>query len=166
MREGLREIVLTLVGTAMLSTLALTLAPEGKVKKAVRLICGLVMVLSVVGALKRLDFSGYSQELTKWRMQSDSLTDTIEGVNNELERTIIEEKCEAYILDKASGLDISIEKVSVLADWDTEGYWYPVSVELKSDGVPTNRQKLEYHIEAELGISEEKIIWSTLDEEQ
>ena len=55
-----------------------------------------------------------------------------EQYSKNLNRTIIEGECRAYILDKADETGTELAEVTVTAEWSTDGYWYPHEVRIVS----------------------------------
>ncbi len=141
-----------LVGAAaasVLSALALALCPEGRVKSVLRLVCGIVCALALASPVLRLDVREISAGMAAYGQTARRITENEEEAEKMLERTYIEERCAAYILDKAAALDVPLAGASVLARWDeTDRVWYPWEAEL--DGVYD--EALARAIEADLGV--------------
>ena len=123
------------------------------------LVCGIAILSVLFGSVKELDLSDYSYEIRKQEMISEKMVSELDEVNDALNRSIIEEKCETYILDKAELNNIEIKGVSVLADWSTDGFWYPCSAEIILTQGNQEKDTLAYYINSELGITEENICW-------
>ena len=160
MAEVLRSWIITIVSTAAFCALIITVTPKGRVYGAIKLICGLSMIIAIVSPLIDLDFSAYSEKLMKYGDSARELTDGAEEYGDKLNRTFIEDKCAAYILDKAENCGVYPDEVSVAAEWSMDGYWYPVSAYMRCDCSDELRNRLSGVIEAELGISEERQVWS------
>lgn len=153
-----------LAGASALSLIAIAITPNGRVKKAVKLICGFAVILSVISGFTDFDFSFYSRSMADYRTEAERMiADSREELSLK-EREYIETECEAYILDKAKELGLKCDNVSVTLNWSEEGYWYPVSVQLDASGESGLEFQLSRSIEAELGISPENQIWSGTDE--
>jgi hypothetical protein len=74
-----------------------------------------------------------------------------------LDRGIIEQRTEAYILDKARMLGLPLSGAKVAVRWSTEGVWVPESAELTGPYSET----LSRLLAAELGIPAQKQSWRT-----
>jgi len=99
-------------------------------------------------------------DISEYRRQADEITGSAEEKENSLSRTIIEDELEAYILDKAESLDVTLQSVEVSVKWGDEGCWYPYEVHLTAD-IPQMKQKLiSNSIEAEMGVPDERQYWS------
>lgn len=152
--------VIRLTGAAILTGVALAITPSGRVKRVVSLVCGLVMLISLMSVVKDFNSDSFSLSLAKYKQNAADFSQEIENQNDNLNRIIIEERTEAYISDKGVSLEIEELSVSVRAEWSEEGYWYPYSVTISAEATEEQREKLAYYIESELGVSEERQDWS------
>ena len=164
MSEALRNWVVGLAGAAMVTAVAMTVTPEGKVKKIVALICGLVTIVALVRPISGIDFRNFARNIASYQKIADSFSDQVAGADEKLTRLIIEDKTASYILDKGKSLGISDLEASVTAAWCDDGYWYPSGARLTTNADREVRDKLSQSIEAELGIPPEELIWSMRDE--
>ncbi len=146
--------------TGIVCSIALLLTPEGRVKKALGLICALAMCAAVASPLGELDPDAYSRALAQYRLDAQRYADRGEDYSKNLNRTVIEDECEAYILDKAEKLGAGISEVCVTAVWSSDGYWYPHELSIKTDISEEQRNELADCIAAQLGISPENQKWS------
>jgi hypothetical protein len=165
MPEVIRSWVIGIACAAMITAIAMTVTPEGSVKKAVALVCGLVVILALIKPIVGFDYTSFSKNMVELRNDAEAFSADVEGVNENLTRLIIEEECAAYILDKGTALGITDLEVIVTAVWSEEGYWYPCKASLKTNADEGMRFKLSRNIEAELGIPPEELTWSMIDEE-
>ena len=146
--------------TGIVCSLALLLTSEGRVKKALTIICAVVMCAAITSPRAELDFDAYSKALVRCRSDAEKYTSQGEQYSKNLNRTIIEGECRAYILDKAEEMGAELSDVTVTALWSTEGYWYPHEVRITSSADETQREKLSYCIRTQLGISLDNQNWS------
>ncbi len=160
MTEILRTWVLRLTGTAIISSAATALVPEGKTKKSVKFVCGVAAMLALLSIVSDFSYEGFSSYMADYRQKAYEISSEAEEQTKMSERLIIEKQCEAYILDKADELGAYVPEISVRAEWDTNGYWYPVSAELTAEVLPEVKQQLSYIIEADLGIEKDKQVWN------
>ena len=156
MTEALRQ----LCGLSLFCGIALGLMPEGGVKKAASIACTVVLVMTVLLPLGTLDVSQYSLELAKYREMGEHLEERGDAVRDSMRRTVIEQECEAYIMDKAEAMGITVDTVKVRAFWNSEGVWVPESAEIRSACTERERKRLSDVICADLGIPAEKQEWS------
>lgn len=160
MAEALREWIASIICTAAFCAITISLTPKGRVHTAVKLICGLAMVLSVISPIVKLDFKEYSRFLKKYNDNAAAFVESANDYSDKLNRLYIQDECAAYILDKAENNGAKLESVSVKAEWSTEGYWYPVSAEIEYNCSYEKISELERAIEAELGIAKERQAWT------
>lgn len=158
------EVLRQLCGLSLFCGIALGLMPEGGVKKAASIACTVVLLMTVLIPLSRLDLSVYSMELAKYREMGEDLSEKGSEVRDSMNRTVIQKECEAYIMDKAQLLGIALEEVKVTAFWNSEGVWIPVSAEIRANCSEAERKRLSDVIFAELGIPKENQEWSENDE--
>ena len=155
MTEWIRTWVLGLAGASLFCAVATELTPKGPVKSVVRTLCGVVLASALLGPLLRFDFSGYALNLARARAQAAEVSAQAGEISAELDRRVIEARVRTYILDKAQSLGCAVSDARVTLRWSTEGFWYPVSVEL--DG--TFDRQLSDDIAAELGVGREAQSW-------
>lgn len=156
MTELIRGWILGLAGAAVFCALCSAVTPDGSVKRVQKLMCGVVMTLALIAPLAGLDMRGYSLNLAQLRRRGDEIGASAQEISDSLSRTFIEERCAAYILDKARLLGLEPETVKVTTQWSGEGVWYPVEAEI---GAEYDR-RLSEKIEEELGIPARNQRWS------
>lgn len=153
----MKQWLTAVVGASLLSSIALALTPPGRVKYVTRLVCGLVCALAIASPVLEIDIDKLAVSMAEYQQQAQMVTEQAEEDAKMLERTYIEEECEAYILAKATEADAAVNGVSVSARWDDEALvWYPWQAAL--DG-PYN-EALSKILEAELGIPRQRQEWS------
>lgn len=160
MAEVLRAWLNAVIYTGVICGIALVITPGGRVKKALTVLCGAAMCVAFISPLAGIDLDGYSETLAGFKLEAESFAAQGESYSKNLNRTIIEDECEAYILDKAENLGVQLDEVEVLAVWSDEGYWYPSEAVIKGGLSQAQRERLSSYIEAELGISTDKQQWS------
>ncbi len=158
MMDAVRQWVLGLCGAAALCALALTLCPEGRVRKVLRCVCGAVMALQLLYPITGFDMDFYSSSAALYRQRAAEAAGSATAEADRLSRTIIEDECAAYILDKADELSCPLTGAEVSAVWSTDGYWYPWEATLRG-GQGEGKAALARLIEAELGVPAERQHW-------
>ena len=101
----------------------------------------------------------YALLLAKYKEEEAALTARGEEINERLNRLVIEQEYEAYIMDKAAEKNVAVKEAEVEAQWSTEGLWVPYTAEISSDAPPSQRAMLTEAIKTDLGIPEERITW-------
>lgn len=103
---ALREWLLSVTAAAILCALAQGLIPPGPVRRVGRLTAGLVMAAALLSPLASLKGVEPEEWLESWQPQEE--VQELEQQRDETMKTIIEEECSAYIVDKAAQLGRSV----------------------------------------------------------
>ena len=101
--------------TGIVCSIALMLSPDGRVKNALKILCAVAMCAAIVSPLSELDFDAYSKAMARCRLDAEQYTTQGEQYSKNLNRTIIEDECRAYILDKANETGTELAEVTVTA---------------------------------------------------
>lgn len=155
---GIRTWLLGIVLTSLAGGLARQLAPAGKEQAMVRLAGGLLLALAILRPLAGNGWDGLEVAAGSFSLQSEEQAEVYRKNQQEAFSSIIAEKTEAYILDKANrlGLDCTV-RVTVAAG--ENGIPLPESVTVRGAYSPA----LAECMEEEVGIPAQKQIW--LEEE-
>lgn len=154
----------TLISTAVFCFVALVLTPEGSGKKAVGIACAAAMIIAVVSPIASVDLSDYSKVVAEYKIAAQEYAENGKSDSENLNRLYIQDKCRAYILDKAKNIGADVSEVAVAAEWSNDGFWYPVTCEIKHNCSYDSRVRLAEYIEAELGISKANQEWCKTNE--
>ena len=158
--EALRTWIIGIAGAAVIASICMTVTPDGRVKKVVTLVCGLVIMLMLVNPVIGFDYGIFSQNYEQFRSQADDISLDATDFNEKLTGLIIEEAVRAYILDKGTQLGIHDLTVQVSLRQSGDGYWYPYAARLETAANKELRDRLGQIIQTELGIPPEELIWS------
>lgn len=155
--SALKEWILSVAAASLLSAVALTLCPQGRVRQVTRLVCGIVCALALASPVVKLDVGSLSAGMAGYEKRALEITQDAEEEKKMLERTYIERECAAYILAKATETGADVTDAAVLARWD-DGLraWYPWQATLTG----TYSAALAEAIETELGIPAGRQDWS------
>lgn len=164
MTQVLTQWLHAVIYTGIVCALALLLTPEGRVKMALKIICAVVMCVSIASPVAELDFSAYSKAMAKYKLDAQAIAEQGEQYSKNLNRSIIEDECRAYILDKANEMGAGVSDVTVTAFWSSDGYWYPKQVSIESHADAKQREQLSDWIQAQLGISINEQEWSDVSD--
>lgn len=154
----MKQYILTIVSVAVLSSILLKLLNEKlPAYKLVKLMCGIMMVLTIVSPWTKVTIADYLETFENVRQDAAAVQEEGEILVQQQLQQSIKEKTEAYILDKAALLGADI-RVSVTCD--TSDVPIPISVELSGDVSPYARSKLQQILSSDVGIPEDKQIWT------
>lgn len=156
--QSIKEYLLGVVAAAMLCAIVSQLAgKENFHGTAIKLICGVFMLLALVSPITKLNIHLPSEIFSDISQQADQITSAAADSTQESIYTIIKERTQAYILDKGNsyGVDMSVE-VTLSDDRIPE----PISVRIIGNVSPYNKKILSGVIENDLGIPAEAQIWN------
>jgi len=147
--------VLTLTAAALVSSILLSVLKEGSAKHLLRLCCGVFLTVTAVSPLAEL--TSLSPELSYESFQWEGEDTAAFGAElaRDARRERIREGIEAYILDKARCLGLSLQTEVILDPEDL-----PQTVRLWPEPEPTLRLQLEQILTSDLGIPKENLQWS------
>ena len=152
----MRQWISSVAAASVLAALALALTPKGRVRQVTKLVCGVMCALAVAAPVAKLDFGQLAADMALYEKRAREITSQAQEEAKMLDRTYIEQRCEAYILGKAAAAGAAVDSVTVTARWDDGALvWYPWSVSL--DG--PFHQGLADAIEGELGIPAGRQSW-------
>ncbi len=162
MTEILTDWVRTLAVGTVFCAVVLLLIPEGREKRAVKMACSVMLTVLLIRPLRELDMERLTELLTLQRLEKHSLTEKADELSEELYRSVIREETEAYIWDAAQRL--GIRKLGVRIRLKSGGEVpIPWSVEMTGAVTERQREELSQLLEGELGIPEERQMWSVDD---
>ncbi len=152
-----------LTAAAVISALALTLAPKGPGYRTVKLACGAMTVIMLIMPLRDFDIDGFALFSAQLRYNGERIAERAGEDSLAVKRIIIQGRARAYILDKAAELGIRDPEAEVELSV-RDGTPYPAAVRLRGSADGEARGRLARFIEGQLGIPEERQYWDTNDE--
>lgn len=158
MMETVRGYLLRLTAGAFLSAGLLALIPKGTSKKAAAVLCGLVMLLLALTPLAQLDYDALSEAISRLELEKEEARTGIEIRNQELVARIISGRVQAYILDKAASLGLT---VTVELEMETRAATpYPKAVTIHGEATPAQKQQLQQYLEQTFAIPVQRQVWT------
>ena len=146
--------LMSILSACMLCAVAEAMLPNGPVRQAGKLVCGLVLLCAVLTPVIRLDWEGNSQWLEKNLFEVEQAKGDLENVVMQEWKTVIEEECATYIESKATELGISCD-VSVICKQDEDGTWLPKQAVIEGVGEESVQRELARILGQELNIAVE-----------
>ena len=150
------------ISVSLLCAMAGALMPQGAVKQVGRLVCGLVLLAAILSPLRELDVDAGRQWLDGYLDSTGQWEAALKETVNRQMKTIIEEECAAYIVDKAAQLGLRCT-LRVECRETEEGLYLPVRAEVRGPLSDSGRTRLIRLIAEDLGVPEEAI---TIDKEE
>ena len=155
--NSIKNYLLHVASAGFLLSLALAVVPKGRVQQVARFVGGLVLILTVITPIMKLDTDDLARSISRFHMTIQQDRTGVEIDNRNILAQLIKEQCQAYILDKAEALGFAVSAEITLSE---EGdYPYPVSVILQTEASQKERDHLENIIVQDLGIPPERQEW-------
>lgn len=164
MTEFLRDWIMSLVGAAVISAAAMSITPNGRAKKTVRVVCGIVTIMAILSPLGKLEIPNLEDVVAGYRQEALAVSSQLDEVNKNIQRSIIESETASYISDKGKNLGMEIESVTVTAKMREDGYYYPYSASVTGAFSETQKRDLSEYAESQLGIETDNIVWRNTNE--
>lgn len=139
---------------ALISSICLSLFPEGKTRGMVRIFAGGLLILTMLRPDVSVELPDLEGMLWEYRYQAQSAASAGEDYARYQRRQFIIEAIEAYILDKGNALGCYL---TVTVELDAEGY--PATVVLSGSATEEAKRNLEALLQDELGIAKEDQQW-------
>ena len=152
MMEGIRNWLMAVISVSVLIAASESLMPAGSVKKVGQFVCGLVLLCVLARPLGALRGESLTEWMEEYRMTLERQEEELERQAGQTEKAVIEEYCQAYILDKAEQFGITC-RVEIQCARQEEGLWLPRSVQLWGRFEPEAQSRLTELLERELGIA-------------
>ena len=133
-----------IIAVALILTLVYLLAPDGKLRAAVRFTGGLVLLAALLGPLAELDLSG-TLSYDDCADQLESRTEAMHRAYVEQTAALIEERTAAYISDKGLALGVTCDPVVTAQLRD--GVPFPWSVTLDCPFHPALSDLIDHELD-------------------
>ena len=151
----MRQYILSVTVVCILSGVLLSLFREGTVMQLLRMVCGILLIITAIGPLSGKTIPEILTVPDHWLPDGEAAAAMGADLARRETRRCIQQRLEAYILDKAQALGADITPTVEL---DAENY--PESIELEGDCSEDIRQTLSSVITNDLGIPEEDQKWT------
>ena len=157
--NGIRSWLLRIVACGFLCSLAELIPVPKAAKRALKLCCGCLMILTVLRPLIGLDLSTIGDQLFRLG-DGDSITvEQAEEENRIILRKLILDQANLLLRKKANELGTEAEFETELRMDEASGTWVPWSVEIRGAFAPEQRAAFADYLEQELNIPAERQRW-------
>lgn len=146
--------VLSLVSAAVLCGILQSMMPGGTGKNILRMMCGVFLLLTVLEPVTSIRFPDLSEYLSGFEDAGEAVSAMGEEMALTERQQLIKLGLEAYILDKAAGMD-PMPQVDVRVD--DQGR--PTAIRIRGALSREDQSVLEQIITADLGIPKEEQEW-------
>lgn len=154
--EEIRKYLLSVVVAAVCCGIISSLTKKGSSHGILKLLTGIFLTFTLIRPLARLELKDVTSFLPTFSHKAEEAAADGKIFAWEAAASIIKEESEAYILDKAEALNVSITAEVTLDESDIPA---PASVRLCGNVSPYIRQRLQSIIAQDLGIPQEDQIW-------
>lgn len=155
--ETLREYAISIIVTTLICSVVSSLLQNSAAKGIVRMLSGIILTISIVAPLWKLELSFPDGFETMVLDAADAASAAGENISREALRNIIKEDTEAYIQDKAAGLDADITAEVILNNGDPP---IPEKAVISGHISPYAKQQLQEILQTQLGIAKESLEWT------
>lgn len=152
------EYLLSVTGAAMVSAVVLRLL-EGKGSAAAlgKMLTGIFLALTVIGPITQVRLSDVAQLLPDISVDAQAAVAEGEAAAKNALAESISTQLEAYILDKAAQLGVTL---TVEVELSEDAIPVPVRIRLQGNISPYAKTRLQSIIRDDLGLDKEKQIWT------
>lgn len=160
---GVRGWLLAVLSASILCALADSLMPAGAVKRVGRLVCGLALMCAVLSPVSGLDLAEGRTWMEDYFLGLEERRSELEQQVNQGTKTVIEEKCAAYIVDKAAQMGLRCT-ARVSCREDGEGLYLPEQIWVTGALAPEETGRLARIIREDLGVPLEQQVYNSEEE--
>lgn len=144
--------IVSVTATALLTGLCRLLMPQGSARRVGAMVCALLLFTAIVAPLGQVRLETLSDSVSAWAQQYEGYSGELEETNRQLERGLIEERCAAYLEDRARALGCPCAAAVECAG--EEGVPVPVRVTFFGVLGPEQREQLSALAASELGVEQ------------
>lgn len=150
----LSRYIFGLICAALIAGILQSLLREGGCARVLKLLCGVFFLVTALKPLLRLEIPDLSQWISVWEEEGEAAVQEGEDSFSQAYSDGIRTRLEAYILDKAAQLGLSVEVGLTLSP---EGL--PEAAVLSGEGTEAEKERLMTILATDLGIPKEKLQW-------
>lgn len=154
---GLHQYLLSIVAASIVSALAIQIVGnKGTYSALIKLLVGIFLSITVISPIAKVRISDIPSHMEEFQAEADiAVSDGTAWANSEL-TTIIKQRSETYILDKATSIGAELAVDITLSDTEIPT---PVAVDIQGKIGPYAKQRLQQIISDNLGIAKENQRW-------
>lgn len=148
----MRSYILSVICAALISGILKSMVQGNAV---VKLLCSVFLAVTVLSPLSSLNWEEFFAMSLPDGFQIDQMTAAGENMAEEAMAGIIKERCESYILDKATGLHANLR-----VEISLSGENIPMAAALSGRASPDSKRKIERMLQTDMGIPKESVRWT------
>lgn len=156
--ENIGQYILSVIAAAVVcSSVIAFIGSKGSLGPIIKMVCGVFLLFTAVAPWARIQLNELIDFTDAINVASMDAVETGEGMAKDAASAIIKSRCEAYILDKAADLGLTITADVIL---DNQDLPEPCAVQIVGAASPYARSRLMQYIANDLGIPEEAQKWT------
>ena len=148
------RLVLSLICAALVTGMLQAITEKSSCARVLKILCGVFLMVTALRPLKAMQFPDLSAWSRIWDQEADRAVQEGQEVYARQYSAVIKQRLEAYILDIASQLGLSV-RVQLELTQDS----LPDRVTVTGQAGQTEKEQLQQRIAKELGIPKEKQLW-------
>jgi len=154
----MKAYIISIVSAALICSIVKVLLPDkSAIGKIVGLLAGVLMTVTIISPLVKISFDRVENYFSSITMESQDYIADGELAAKENLRSVIKDRTEAYILDKATRLGLT---VSVEVELDDSNHSIPCGATIQGSVSPYAREMMCKFMEDTLGIPKENQKWT------
>lgn len=155
--EAVREYILSVTAVAVICAIVQRLlSGKGMPAAMAKLLCGLLLTFAVIKPLTSFSIGDFSDWTADYETDASKAVAAGENSTRTALAQSIKSQAEAYILDKAASLNVSVTVQVTVSDDDIP---VPIKVTISGEASPYAKGRLQSIIEDDLGIAKEEQQW-------
>lgn len=156
--DWVKEYILNIVAVGMITAICITLVQKNtSAGMIIKMLGGIFLVITLISPLVKIRFDDLGVLWEQISAEGDLLAQEGNDSTQEALSTVIKEDLEAYILDKADELGLTLK---ITVKMDQHNTVMPQTVKLQGAASPYQKRLLSAFMEEELGITEAQQEWN------
>lgn len=156
--EHIRQYLLSVIAAAILCAAVQAITQKkGASSAIIKLIAGIFLTVTVITPWTKLSFTDITEYAQTFTASAETAVSYGTAVAQEETAAIIKSRSEAYILDKATSLGLTLQVAVTVSDASPP---LPESVVLTGKTSPYTKERLAHYIANDLGIPEADQTWN------
>ncbi len=148
--------IVSVTAASIICGIVMGISQKNNTQPILKLVCGLFLAFTVIKPITQIELTELAEVSTPYTKNAVQAAALGENLSREAMADIIKAETEAYILEKAAALNVSL-KVEVTVDGDPP---VPTAVRLSGEVSPYAKQQLQQILCEELDIAKENQQWT------
>ena len=153
----LRQYLMSLITASIIVGIIASITKSKKSGTSIiRLVSGIFLSLVMLKPILKIEIQDYMDFYNDISLDASAVVDDGKNIYQTEMQTIIKENLEAYILDKASALQLDVDVDIFLSDGIPP---IPETIRISGNTSPYNKQVFQTFLADKIGLSKEQQIW-------